>query len=229
MITTKTKLFSQNAKMRKTNAVHGVSLYNFGIPAFMSSTGLKTCPNAGSCAKGCYARSGTYGFSNVKTAYEYRFGVTLREDAAVIIGRELEQLETKAKRQSKRLVIRVHDSGDFYNANYQLIWYAIARAFPDVLFYAYTKQIVQSVALSSRQPLNFTLIYSQGGKQDRYIQQTDRHARVFESSQQLLDAGYVDGTNDDLVAPLSSNHRIGLVYHGAKSYRNTSWDLTVSP
>lgn len=217
-----TKLFTQNAKMRKTALAHNVLLYNFGIPAFQSSTGLKTCPNAGSCAAGCYARSGAYLFSNVAKAYEYRLKVTQAPNAAELIGLELDQLERNAAKAQKRLVIRIHDSGDFYSASYQLMWYHIARAYPDVTFYAYTKQIVQSVALSSRKPSNVTLIYSLGGKQDHLVQPGDRHSRVFQTEAQLVSKGYANASNDDLIA-IAPNAKIGLVYHGTKLYSNTRW------
>jgi len=219
------KLFSQNAKMRKTADAHEIDLYNFGIPAFMSTTGLKTCPNAASCVKGCYARQGAYAWSNVSQAYEARLAVTRQDDAALVLGAEIESLLAKATKRGRRLVLRIHDSGDFYSAQYQLLWYHIARAFPDVTFYAYTKQVAQSLGLETVRPANFELIFSQGGKQDKYINPKMRHARVFASHAELTQNGYIDASNDDMLA-LSSNHHVGLVYHGAKSYSNTNWNQT---
>lgn len=219
------KLFSQNAKMKKTADVHKIDLYNFGIPAFISTTGLKTCPNASSCVKGCYARQGAYLWSNVSQAYEARLAVTQREDAALVIGAEIESLLTKATKRGRSLVLRIHDSGDFYTAQYQLLWYHVAKAFPTVRFYAYTKQVAQSLGLETVRPLNFELIFSQGGRQDKYISPKMRHARVFASVTELRQAGYIDASNDDMLA-LTQNPKIGLVYHGAKSYSNTTWNQT---
>ena len=215
-------LLSQNSKLKATSRKNKIDVYNFGIPAFKSKTGLRTCPNAGACASGCYAQSGAYRFSNVAAAFEARLVATTKDDFPVQVGAEiLKALKTATKRGHK-LVIRVHDSGDFYSPRYQLSWYHVARAFPEVLFYAYTKQVVQSVALSGAQPLNFTLIYSMGGLQDKFIQATDRHSKVFESLADLTKAGYADASSDDLVA-LGENAKIGLVYHHAKSYSNTLW------
>lgn len=216
------KLFSQNAKMRKTADAHKIDLYNFGIPAFMSTTGLKTCPNAASCVKGCYARQGAYQWSNVSQAYEARLAVTLQDDAASVIGAEIESLLTKATKRGRRLVLRIHDSGDFYSSSYQLMWYHVAKAFPEVTFYAYTKQVAQSLGLETARPVNFELIFSQGGKQDKYISPKMRHARVFASATELTQNGYIDASNDDMLA-LSPNHRVGLVYHGALGYAKTNW------
>lgn len=217
------KVFSQNSKMKKTSNAQGIDLYNFGIPAFQSADGTKTCPNAGLCAVGCYARGGTYMFSNVKSVYEQRLELTKSPEFVERIGIEIDLLLQKANKHKRQLVLRIHDSGDFYSPSYQLAWYHIAKAYPQVLFYAYTKQVVQSTVLSGKKPSNFTLIYSYGGKQDRLIQSTDRHSAVFESVEQLEAAGYDDTTNDDSIAWTSKTGKIGLVYHGAKSYKNTLW------
>lgn len=208
--------------MKKTSDQHGIDLYNFGIPAFQSKTGFRTCPNAGLCAAGCYARSGAYAWSNVQAAYERRLELTQSVDFVATIGAEIEKMLVNSKRRKRQLVLRIHDSGDFYSPKYQLAWYHVARAFPEIVFYAYTKQIAQSIVLELKRPSNFTLIYSQGGKQDHLIEQ-GRHSKVFETSIELDSAGYDDASKDDSVAWTSKTGKIGLVYHGAKSYKNTAW------
>jgi hypothetical protein len=42
-------------------------------------------------------------------------------------------------RRSGVKLVRVHESGDFYDREYAEKWSAIARALPDVIFFAYTK------------------------------------------------------------------------------------------
>ena len=37
--------------------------------------------------------------------------------------------------------IRVHVGGDFFNENYMLAWYMVAKLYPSIKFYAYTKSI----------------------------------------------------------------------------------------
>ena len=94
-----------------------------------------------------------------------------------------------------------------------------------VSFYAYTKQVEMFQNEKARIPSNFTVIFSYGGKQDALIDVTnDRHARVFESIEALELAGYADGTHDDMVAALGESNKIGLCYHGVKSFKNTKWD-----
>lgn len=60
-------LLTQNSELRP----HGI--FNFTIPAWYvrldDGSMFKTCPNAGACAQVCYARNGTYLFSNVLAAH----------------------------------------------------------------------------------------------------------------------------------------------------------------
>ena len=211
-----TKLLSQNAKMKKSGEAHGVSLFNFGIPAYQSRTGFKTCPMAGECAKGCYAQAGAYVWPAVTEAYEYRLRVTLGPNFEKLMMRELTTKLTTAKRKDQKLVVRIHDSGDFYSLTYLERWVNVMKTFPEVHFYAYTKQIPLFLKYP-RLPTNFRVIFSEGGLADHKIPSTHFHSRVFQDPETLASEGYADASSDDLVAAMGKNHRIGLVYHGAKS------------
>jgi protein gp88 len=215
-------ILTQNGKMRKSSQ-NGIDIFNFGIPAFISETGLKTCPNAGVCATGCYARSGTYRFRNTINAYEERLKLTQSKDFVEILKAEVSLKKIRSRSQSKTCLIRIHDSGDFYDVPYWNKWECIIKEHPDVRFYAYTK-MVQMFKSHIDIPPNLTMIYSMGGKQDQLIDlQIDRHSRVFQNETDLLGAGYSDASQDDTVAALGPNPKIGLVYHGVKKYSNTKW------
>jgi hypothetical protein len=206
-------LLTRNSKIKKSN----VRTFNFGIPAFESRTGFKTCPNAAACAEGCYARSGAYRFSNVAQAFERRLTMTMTDDFIDLMNREI-----KVNRAER---IRIHDSGDFYSIDYTMRWFAIMHANPNVEFYAYTKQVSMFKTLEAQglMPANFRLIYSFGGKEDRLIDvKRDRHSMVFENTEEMLAAGYADANENDDVA-LDPNPKIGLVYHGTKGYAKTYW------
>lgn len=194
-------------------------VFNFGIPAFKSAAGESTCPMAGKCGKdaGCYALQGPYRWSNVAQAYEFRYQQTKLDNFHELTQTELDTLKKRAKKQGKQLVIRVHDSGDYYSLNYVKKWFNIMLNNEDVLFYSYTKMVPLFKKLKAL-PDNFTIIYSEGGLADNLIDtDKDRHSRVFGSHEELLDAGYDNAMDNDLVACLSDNNKIGLVYHGAKS------------
>lgn len=208
-------LLTQNAKIRKSGKKHGIALYNFGIPAAESKTGLITCPAAGACKKGCYAQQGAYRFGNVAPVFEWRLEIAQSDDFIALMQAELKIAKFKAKRAGQRLVIRIHDSGDFYSVPYLRKWLAIIGMNPDVHFYAYTKQV--RLFRRAELPANFRLIFSEGGLFDSEIPMDRHHARVFSTIAELQAAGYANASDDDLVAGLGDNPKIGLVYHGAPS------------
>lgn len=218
-------LLTQNTKMKKSSQ-NGITNVNWTIPAFQSQTGLRTCPNAGLCAAGCYARQGAYVFSNVQRAHEAKLALTQTDTFVPEMIADVERW--LKKRNTKRLVVRIHDAGDFYSISYLNKWIKIMSHFEAdsrVSFYAYTKQVEMFQNEKARLPSNFRAIFSFGGKQDKLIQtETDFHARVFETVDQLEAAGYQNGTDDDMVAALGVSNKIGLVYHGTKNYTNTRWD-----
>ena len=214
-----TELLVKNAKIANSNTSEYL-VYNFGLPAYQSAAGLKTCPAAGKCAVGCYAKQGAYVWTPVARAYEYRLAASLQSD---FVSKMCDTIAVKLKsadRSKKQLVIRIHDSGDFYNLEYTKKWLKIISAFPNVHFYAYTKQVLlfNKLKKSGVIPDNFKLIYSEGGVFDKLInQRTDRHSRVFLSLAALKAAGYANAHENDLVAALGKSNKIGLVYHGHKS------------
>jgi hypothetical protein len=117
--------------------------------------------------------------------------------------------EIKAK---KAQVIRIHDSGDFYNREYVTKWLKIIDSLPNVKFYAYTKSydLFEGVKI----PSNFVLIFSEGSKLP--LNTEKRHARVFDSIESLNKAGYVNANENDTEAWNNPSNKIGLVYHGSK-------------
>ena len=193
-------LLTQNSKMKRS----GVRVFNFTLPA------LETCPNAGACAKGCYAMQGAYRWSNV---YKKHKANLLRTKQPEFEGEII--TEVRKKRVNR---VRIHDAGDFYDEAYLTKWVNIANACPDVEFYAYTKMVEMFKTCHYRWPDNLTIIFSYGGKQDNLIDQSrDRHSQVFACKEDLEAAGYIDASKDDSMALCKHNHRVGLVYHGAKS------------
>jgi Gene product 88 len=205
---------TQNSKIAKMS---GVKTFNWGIPAYRSADGFKTCPNAAACIKGCYAKMGAYLFSNVAKVFEQRLKLSQAPRFVEIINGEIK------RRNVQRL--RVHDAGDFYNAEYLDKWIKIIEANPATQFYCYTKMIsmFKRYIAEDRIPDNFVVIYSYGGTEDKLIdKKNDRHSWVFSSLEALQAAGYADAHVDDSVA-LGSNGRIGLVYHGTRSLKNTDW------
>jgi hypothetical protein len=203
---------SQNSKMKNSSR----PIYNFGIPAYRSASGFVTCPMAGQCAVGCYAKQGAYTWPVVRNAYEARLALTKDSE------RFIDTISDELVRRNISFV-RIHDSGDFYSPKYMSSWFRIARRNPSVQFYAYTKMVAmfQREINLGNVPANLSVIFSEGGKQDSLIKSNDRHSRVFSSLDELKNAGYTDTTKDDSKAFLGSN-LIGLVYHGSKGKQWTT-------
>lgn len=205
---------TQNSKLKKSS---GPKTYNWGIPAYKSASGFITCPGAAACIQGCYARAGGYIFSNVAKVFEKRLAFSTSGE--FVSGMDAEIKRRKVKR------IRIHDSGDFYNAEYLNKWILIMQLNPLTEFYAYTKMVTlfRTYAKAGMIPDNFKVILSYGGKEDKLIDTvTERHSKVFETEEQLIAEGYVNATDDDYLAT-GDNHKVGLVYHGTKNFKNTDW------
>lgn len=192
-----TQLFTRNSKLKKAEFY----TVNFGIPA------LKTCPMKDVCGKFCYANKGAYTWPVVKKAYEHRFEQTKRPN--------FPELALKALKSKKKLQkVRIHDSGDFYNKEYLYKWFKIAESMPEIEFYAYTKQVKLLKDNWKNKPANLTIIFSLGGKQDHLIDQNvDRHSKIFNSLDELKNAGYLDTSDNDSNAVSKLTNKIGLVIH----------------
>ena len=199
-------LTANNTKLKKSG------ILGFGIPAYKSDSGFTTCPMAKNCIQGCYANQGAFIWPAVRAAYERRLQLTRDPNFASILTLEIRRRQPK--------YIRIHDSGDFYSPVYLHKWLTIIQACPATVFYTYTKmvQLLKGVV----HPSNFTVIYSEGGKQDHLIHpDVDRHARIFPDLKSLRAAGYADTHLIDLPA-IGPNPKIGLIYHGAKGKHFTT-------
>lgn len=208
---------ARNEKMMK---MKDLRTFNWGIPALRSRAGFLTCPNAGACAAGCFARAGWYTVRKVvMDAYDRRLALSQTPHFEEVLGYEIRV------RRVERL--RIHDGGDFYSPEYLRRWLTIVRAHPHVRFYTYTKMV--SLLKSVDLPANLAVVYSYGGKEDHLILPTDRHCRVFETHEELELAGYADASESDAVAAEGPNHLIGIVFHGQRKWRNTAWSKVKPP
>ena len=123
------KLLTQNSELRPDG------IFNWAIPALAvklsNGTNVKTCPNAGACATVCYARNGTYNFSNVKGRHTQNLEYII-EDPEGWFAHMLSEVQHPKKRGK---FIRIHDSGDFFTEDYLRLWLKIALLTPEVTFY----------------------------------------------------------------------------------------------
>jgi hypothetical protein len=205
-----TLLGTGNSKLVKTAKKFDVKINNFSIPAGNDKkSGKITCPFAGKCIKLCYAKKGAYRWGNVERALTRRYESSKEDNFVELISNELNKI-----RKNKQLYIRIHDSGDFYSPAYFAKWLEIARLNPTVRFYAYTKS--HSFIRGIQLPENFDLIFSLGSTKDELInQETERHSKIFYSAEEMIDQGYTDASEYDLLATkwFTENNKIGLIIH----------------
>ena len=192
--------------MKKTSIKNNTKIFNFSIPAYKTKSGKSTCPFAGGCQKYCYAQKGNYTrFPIIQELMEKKYNITKQTNFNSLMNEEI--------KKKKANYIRIHDSGDFYSIKYLRKWLLIAEYNKDVIFYAYTKSIKFFQDYNINLPDNFKVIFSEGSKKDELINvKKDRHARIFKDITTLLSAGYIDASNNDLLA-ITSNKKVGLVYH----------------
>ena len=201
-------IFQQNKKMGKAS----VLTYNFALPA------ISTCPGADKCKSFCYAALEQIRYPSANDYRNRMLDLTKSSDFIPAINGELSRLVKKAKGQ--RIAIRIHSSGDFYSTEYALKWITIASQNPDIIFYAYTKSVAVFKHIQKTQslPINFIIIFSLGGRQDKLIDvNVDRHSRIFSSVEQAVELGYDLANEDDTVAWSTTNNRIGLIMFGARA------------
>lgn len=231
-------LLTQNSEL-KPHRIH-----NFAIPAWfirLDGKVFKTCPNAGACAQVCYARNGTYLFSNVLAAHTKNLLLTLEKPVLfrALINEELKKKKFAPSFKTRQMpenailsddlwlqnwikiggsAIRIHDSGDFYSVPYLYLWFAIAADNPEILFYAYTKEVAMLKEHGSKAPINFRWLYSTGGLQDDLITDDDRRADVFPNEKAILEAGYESQDASDLLAVLLKTNFVGIPANNIKHF-----------
>lgn len=94
-----------------------------------------TCPGATEmCKRYCYAFKAERLYKQVLGFRQRNYVMSLREDFAARMIAQLKKLRVVR-------AVRIHESGDFYNQAYLDKWTQIAKAFPDIIFTAYTKSL----------------------------------------------------------------------------------------
>jgi hypothetical protein len=175
-----------NAKINKNTLI-------FNLPAGKTCPGAMFCksfavvtPEGRKIADGphtefrCFAASSEVQYDQVfynrADNFQQILDVMKNGNLADFINKELHK---NLKKKHKR--VRIHESGDFFNAHYLQAWVMVAMANPTIKFYCYSKSLNLFVGLDL--PSNFYLTASYGGKFDYLIDEGyfPRYAKVVES------------------------------------------------
>jgi hypothetical protein len=183
------KILKQNEKI--THSGGGSTMYyNIGLPALKGlavneATGdfvvVDTCPGAGACKVYCYAKKGGYvqwKASSMSQTRQLNFLLNDPQGYKSKLESELRSAEAKYGKKGTKVVVRWHDAGDFFSPEYLDLAYSVARDFPNIDFYAYTK--MAGVATGDK-PSNFKMNFSMGATPDQEKQidfQKTKHSTV---------------------------------------------------
>ncbi len=182
-------LLKQNDKMVHSDGSQAL-YFNIGLPALKGlavneKTGefviVDTCPGAGACKVYCYAMKGGYiqwKHTSLGSTRVLNFLLNDPDGFERQLTQEIHEMMAKAQKKGLKIVIRWHDAGDFFSPQYMDLAFDVARKFPTIDFYAYTK--LAGVA-QSHKPDNFIISFSQGGQpsQEKLIDITrSKHSKV---------------------------------------------------
>ena len=163
-------IFDHNPKMEKSDVGRPQLTVNTGLPALVAIVydqqinkffSISTCPSAGACQIGCYARKGFYGMDESKTMKLTRRVNLLMNNPVRYKERIMAELEPLAQglkdssvglKEKMQLVIRWNDAGDFFGQRYFDIAKEVTKELLDkgynVKSYAYTKRGKYVLALN---------------------------------------------------------------------------------
>jgi hypothetical protein len=182
-------LLKQNEKMKHSNGEFE-QFFNIGFAALVgialdeqtdNLVVVNTCPGAGSCKVDCFAMKGGKIQFEGPWLSDGRILTFLLNDPSGFFNQlsaEISKEEQAGKKGSKgfeggwNITIRWHDAGDFFSPQYVDMAFKLAKAHPNVKFYAYTK--MADVALGDK-PENFIINWSEGANtaQEKKVKAAD--------------------------------------------------------
>ena len=105
-----------------------------------------TCPYATEhCKKACYACKAERVYPGCKAAREKNLERSKKDSFVNDMIYTIETEINTKKFENKKIIFRIHESGDFYNLEYTQKWVEIAKHFENnknIIFVAYTKSII---------------------------------------------------------------------------------------
>lgn len=177
------KLLKQNEKMKHSNG-ELEQFFNIGFAALVgvavnesddSLVIVNTCPGAGSCKVDCFAMKGGKVQFEGPWLSDGRILTYLLNDPQGFFSQLSAEIAKEEKAGAKggyRVTIRWHDAGDFFSPEYVDMAFKLAKAHPNVQFYAYTK--MGDVAIGAK-PDNFIINWSEGAhtSQEKKVKAAD--------------------------------------------------------
>lgn len=178
------KILKQNEKMQHSSG-ELEQFFNIGFAALTGiavdeSTGkliiVNTCPGAGACKVDCFAlqKGGKVQFDG-PWQNDGRLLTYILNDPTGFMDRLKAEIAKEVRAGEKggyAVTIRWHDAGDFFSPEYLDLAFDVAKTFPNVKFYAYTKMAGAALA---QKPANFIINWSEGASssQEKQVKAQD--------------------------------------------------------
>lgn len=125
---------------------------------------VKTCPFATElCKKSCYAKKAEAVYPSVLPSRETNYNDSLQADFVANMIFTIEKYRASKAFCGRLMVVRIHESGDFYSKDYAQKWLAIIRHFADdntIIFHCYTKSLLYFEGENVKQYKNLAFIAS---------------------------------------------------------------------
>jgi hypothetical protein len=192
----------------------------FSLPSGWSCPGALICKSVADLATGritdgkdatirCYAASDESLRPNVRAARWHNFNILRKLDSESIFS-ELDRAFPKGVD-----VCRIHVGGDYFNQAYFNGWVLMATAYPETIFYSYTKSLNFWINCKLPIPPNLKLIASRGGRHDHLIDQHQlREAVIVFSPEEAESMGLeIDHTEEQAIEGTTN---FALLIHGTQ-------------
>lgn len=125
---------------------------------------ITTCPYATDhCKKACYAMKYQRLYRNVREGREKNYIESLKDDFASRMIATIEYYLNSSMYKGKLMLVRIHESGDFYSERYALAWVEIINYFRNdnrLRFMCYTKSLEFFKDVDVNSMKNFSFIAS---------------------------------------------------------------------
>ena len=175
-------ILGSNAKMSKSKK-EGAITYDLTLPALSGivvdeDTGefveITTCPGAGECQLFCYARKGGYVMfpaASMSAAQALNFLVNHPDEYMAMFDTEIKKTKALADKNGIKLLVRIHDAGDFFSKEYWDLSKKVQLNNPDVRFYFYSK--MGDPVTDPNTPSNTLPNFSDGGAKSREVKKVE--------------------------------------------------------
>lgn len=207
----------------KGNAKLAEHIATFSLPSGWTCPCAKDClskadKNTGRITDGkhtqfrCFSASQETVFTAVRTA---RWGNLEMLKAAKSVEGMTDLLAKQLPTDGIKYV-RIHVAGDFFSENYFKAWMNVAKLFPSIIFYGYTKRVGLLVKFKDQFPENFRFVASWGGTEDSLIEKHNiKSARVVFSEAEAEKLGLPLDHKDDH-AYSADKGSFALLLHGTQ-------------